>query len=229
MNKVISESIVLSRINYGDNDRIVTVITRDQGKIRLIAKGSRKLKSKLAAGIELFSVSEISFIKGKGDIDTLVSSRGIEYFINIQKDLDKIKLAYEVLKAIDKYTEDNSGSEYYRLLKNTLKLANELRLNDLSIRNYFFSQLIKLSGFTPKLFTDDKDEKLNIESKYNFDLDNMTFVKAVSGRFDSKTIKYLRILFSDSPDKIFNIKDEDIELSLINNLIQSMFKRHLSV
>ncbi|NBW29251.1 DNA repair protein RecO [bacterium] len=92
MNKVISESIVLSRINYGDNDRIVTVITRDQGKIRLIAKGSRKLKSKLAAGIELFSVSEISFIKGKGDIDTLVSSRGIEYFINIQKDLDKIKL-----------------------------------------------------------------------------------------------------------------------------------------
>ena len=78
MNKVISESIVLSRINYGDNDRIVTVITRDQGKIRLIAKGSRKLKSKLAAGIELFSVSEISFIKGKGDIDTLVSSRGIE-------------------------------------------------------------------------------------------------------------------------------------------------------
>ena len=229
MNKVITESIVLSRLNYGESDRIITVITKDHGKLHLIAKGSRKIKSKLAAGIELFSISEIAFIKGKGEIDTLISARGIEYYTSIATNLESVKLAYEILKSIDKNTEDNSGSEYYLLLKNTLNIINQLKYDNLEINNYFFSQIIKLGGFTPNLYTDENDEALNIDSKYNFDLNNMTFIAGTSGRFDSNTIKYLRILFSDHPEKVFSINKTDLNLSVINNLIQSMFKRHLSV
>lgn len=64
-NIIVTSGIVLNRINFGEADRILTVITPDQGKLSLIAKGVRKEKSKLAGGIELFSVSNISFIPPK--------------------------------------------------------------------------------------------------------------------------------------------------------------------
>ncbi|MCA9348456.1 DNA repair protein RecO, partial [Candidatus Saccharibacteria bacterium] len=61
-----TRAIILRRINYGEADRILTMLTSDFGKIRLIAKGVRKQKSRMAGGLELFGVSEINFIKGRG-------------------------------------------------------------------------------------------------------------------------------------------------------------------
>ena len=75
MKTISTQAIVLKRSNYREADRILRVITPDRGKISLIAKAVRKPKSKLAGGIELFSVNEISYIEGKSDLSTLVSSR----------------------------------------------------------------------------------------------------------------------------------------------------------
>lgn len=65
MKTISTQAIVLKRSNYREADRILRVITPDRGKISLIAKAVRKPKSKLAGGIELFSVNEISYIEGK--------------------------------------------------------------------------------------------------------------------------------------------------------------------
>jgi len=86
VNQIVTTAIVLSRLNYGEADRIITVITPDNGKLRLMAKGVRRVKSKLAGGIELFIVSSLTFIKGKGDIGTLVSSRLQTHFSSIVTD-----------------------------------------------------------------------------------------------------------------------------------------------
>jgi DNA repair protein RecO (recombination protein O) len=75
MNQIITTAIILRRTDFGEADRILTLITPDHGKIRLMAKGVRRPKSKLAGGIELFSVSKISYIKGRSEIGTLVSAQ----------------------------------------------------------------------------------------------------------------------------------------------------------
>jgi len=62
MKKIVTSAIVLSRINFGEADKIVTFITPSSGKLSCIARGARKIKSKLAGGIELFSVNTISYI-----------------------------------------------------------------------------------------------------------------------------------------------------------------------
>ncbi|MEJ0073760.1 MAG: DNA repair protein RecO [Candidatus Saccharibacteria bacterium] len=85
----VTTGIVLTRVDYGEADRIITLITPDQGKLRLMAKGVRRIKSKLAGGIELFSVSNITFIRGRGDIGTLVSSRVLTHYGRIVSDLDR--------------------------------------------------------------------------------------------------------------------------------------------
>ncbi|MCA9330182.1 DNA repair protein RecO, partial [Candidatus Saccharibacteria bacterium] len=62
MKQIVTVGIVLARINYGEADRIVTILTPDHGKIRLLARGVRKIKSRLAGGIELFSINDLTYI-----------------------------------------------------------------------------------------------------------------------------------------------------------------------
>ncbi|MDO8591465.1 MAG: DNA repair protein RecO, partial [bacterium] len=71
MNRYVTQGIVLSRTDFGEADRILTFLTNDHGKVRAIAKGVRKSKSKLAGGIELFSISDLTLIIGRGEINTL--------------------------------------------------------------------------------------------------------------------------------------------------------------
>ena len=66
---------MLQRTEYGEADRILTVLTPAAGKLHLMAKGARRVRSKLAGGIELFSVSELSYAQGKGSLGALVSAR----------------------------------------------------------------------------------------------------------------------------------------------------------
>src|SRR5690606_35922194 len=109
-------AIILRRTDYGEADRIMTFLTREYGKIRAIAKGVRKAKSKMAGGLELFSISELHFIKSKGDIDTITSTRLHTHYGHIVKDIERTELAYTMLKIIDKTTEDQTGQEYFDIV-----------------------------------------------------------------------------------------------------------------
>src|SRR5689334_13497784 len=101
MRKLNTQGIVIARTNYGEAARIITFLTPDHGKLKVMAKGVRKSKSKLAGGIELFSVSHIGILKGKGEVDTLVSSRLIKHYGNIVKELDRTNLGYQLIKELD--------------------------------------------------------------------------------------------------------------------------------
>ena len=68
MNNSTTQAIILKRINFGEADRILTAITPEYGKISILAKGVRRSKSKLAGGLELFSVTDIGFINGKSNL-----------------------------------------------------------------------------------------------------------------------------------------------------------------
>ena len=116
MNQIVTTGIILTRVNYGEADRIITIITPDHGKLRLIAKGVRKSVSKLAGGIELFSISAITYIPGKRDIGTLISTRMVTHWGNIVKNIERTMLGYDFLKVINKVTEDECEEDYYHIL-----------------------------------------------------------------------------------------------------------------
>src|SRR3989344_8334314 len=88
-----SDCIVLSRRNYGEADRILTVYSRHYGKLKLLAKGVRKPKSKKRGHIEVFSRLRFSASKGKG-IDIITEAELIEPYDFLRRDLRKTSLAY---------------------------------------------------------------------------------------------------------------------------------------
>lgn len=80
MNKYQTKAIIVRRIDYGEADRIVTFVTEGNGMVSALAKGVRKLSSKLAGGLELFSISNVTFLKGRGELERVISTRLEKHF-----------------------------------------------------------------------------------------------------------------------------------------------------
>lgn len=197
MKQLLTTGIVLSRTDFGEADRIITVLTPEYGKLRLMAKGVRKAKSKLAGGIELFSVSQITFLKGRGEIGTLVSTRLQTHYGNIVKDIDRTQAGYELIKMLNRATEDHPESEYFDLLKSIFESLDDDTIDLELIKLWFQAQMLKLSGHSPNLTSDTSGQKLAAEAKYSFDYDSMAFNFQPQGLLTSEHIKTLRLLFSN--------------------------------
>lgn len=192
-------AIVLRRVAYEEADRIVSVLTEHSGKLSLMAKGSRKSRSKLAGGIELLALNEIGFLKGKRDIGTLVSSRMLRSWPNIAADLDRTMFAYSLIKRVDKITEDSTESEFYYFLINCLDALDDLNISLNLVDVWSSSQLLKLSGQQPNLTYDVKTKKaLNKTDSFAFDLVKMGFYIEQEGIFDERHIKTFRLLLSNN-------------------------------
>lgn len=230
MNQLITKGIILRRTEYGEADRILTLLTPDHGKLRLMAKGVRRLKSKLAGGVELFSTSEITYIKGRGDIGTLVSARLIHHYGNIVSDIERTMLGYELIKQLNKVTEDQPEPEYFQLLDQAFRALDDSLIALDLVRLWFGAQLLRIDGFTPNLLTDTSGERLQASATYDFGFEDTSFTLHPEGTFKADDIKFLRLLFSgNSPKLLQQVHGSDDLTVTASPLVQAMLASHLRV
>jgi DNA repair protein RecO (recombination protein O) len=223
-----TKGIILNRTDYGEADRIITFLTPDNGKVRAIAKGVRKSKSKLAGGIELFSVSDISFIPGKREISTVVSTRLLIHYGEIVKDIDRTNAGYGFIKKLDKATEEAADESYFNLLNESFKALDKSNVDLGLIMVWFEAQLLRLGGHTPNLRTGPNGEKLNPDDKFSFNFDNMAFEPNPSGSFSRDHIKFLRLLFSDNqPEALAKVKGSTRLSGAVATPVQSMLQLYI--
>ena len=231
MKQLTAEAIILSRTDYGEADRIITILTPQYGKLRMMARGVRKVKSKLAGGIELFSVSEITFIKGRGEIDTLVSTRLVKHYGHIVEDLDRTMAAYELIKQLNRITEDEAESGYFTLLHEAFAALDDATILLPLVTVWFSAQLLRLGGFTPNLQTDTNGHKLQPGEGYDFSFESVCFdASSGQGRFSADHIKLLRLLFAGhSPKKLAGVQASEALLPAILPLVTTMRQTYLQV
>ena len=230
MKQVVTQAIVLGRTDYGEADRILTLLTPDQGKLRLLAKGVRRVKSKLAGGIELFSVSTITFVRGRGEIGTLVSTRLVKYCGHIVEDLDRTMLGYELIKQLNKITEDEPGEEYFDLLKQAFEALDDASIQLPFVRFWFSAQLLRLGGHTPNLQTDAGGQKLAQDQNYTFGAEDMCFAPSERGRYGASHIKFLRLSFAGHPPKtLAQVQGGTALADELLPLVATMLQTHLRI
>lgn len=206
MAKISSDSaIILRRIDYGEADRIITFLTKSAGKVRGMLKGVRRQKSKMAGGIELFSISEIHYIKGRGDIDTVTSTRLIIHYGNIVKDIDRTEAAYQMLKRINEIVEDSHGQEYFVILSEALAGLDDMRINTDIICLNFDMRIMQAYGNLPDFSRDKQGQLLDQDDKFEFDYESVSFYPHTNGKFDKNHIKFLKLLAYNPPQSIMLI------------------------
>jgi DNA repair protein RecO (recombination protein O) len=208
VNQLVTTGIILGRTDYGEADRILTLLTPEYGKLRLLAKGVRRIKSKLAGGIELFSVSQLTFIKGRGEIGTVISTRLMTHYRTIVTDLDRTMLGYEFIKQIDKATEEGVEKEFFDLLQQAFEALDNATIPLSVVRLWFRMQLLDLNGRGPNLQTDDSGKKLQAGERYEFNSEHMAFrISDRDGRFTTDHIKVLRIARGYTPPVLAHVHD----------------------
>ena len=220
MNTKRTLGIILRRINYGEADRILTLLTRDYGKISVIAKGVRKEKSKLAGGIELFSESDISYLPGKSDLSTLVSTQLIRHFGNIHTHLDRMKVTSEFLKRIDHVTENDTSSDYYDLVIDMFVCMNTQKIPVSLVGAWSMMRLTFLMGEVINVEQDSAGNEFSDDINYRFSYEDSRFVADKNGDVEPRFIKFLRLLATESPARLMAIKDIHSISEQANNLLE---------
>lgn len=194
-----TRAVVLRRTNYGEADRILQLLTSDNGKLSVMAKGVRREKSKLAGGIELFSICDVTIMPGKGEIGTLTGARLNTFFAQIVKEYDRMQFGYEAIQQVSKAAEHVEDAAFYELLTITYASLNDLDIPlDVTV-SWFWLQLAILEGQALNLSTDINGMKLVEGKNYLFDYDAMAFVFDDNGDFTTEHIKLLRLLSAQSP------------------------------
>ncbi|MDZ7785576.1 MAG: DNA repair protein RecO [Candidatus Saccharibacteria bacterium] len=230
MSHLTTRAIVLRRTNYQEADRILTVLTKDQGKLSVMAKGVRKSKSKLAGGIELFAVNDLTLLTGRSDLRTLTSSRVHTQFGDIVKDIDRTMKAYDYLKLIDKIADENhdQASEYFGVLTGGLEGLNDLKLDHHLVDVWFYLHVLDIFGAVPDLRRDTAGNSLDESKTYDFNVADMQFAPAENGTFTAPHIKLLRVALTRKDiKKLSNIYVEPTITLNCSGLCRKMIEHNL--
>lgn len=146
-----SEAIVLRRRDFGEADRLLTLFTRDHGKLRAIAKGARKPQSRKAGHVELFMRSKMLFARGR-NLDLITQAELVEAYRPLREELVRLTYASHIAELLDRFTGENDVQpELYHLLADALGWLAESQDLMLTTR-YYELRLLSLVGFQPQLF-----------------------------------------------------------------------------
>jgi len=118
--------LILKKEDQKEADRVFSVYTENFGKLELLAKGERKIESKLRGGLELFYLSEIEFIQGK-TYKTLTDAILIDNFKNLRKNLRALSVAHKISEVLDNLVKGQEPDEkIWQLILETFDKLNNL-------------------------------------------------------------------------------------------------------
>lgn len=141
----------MRRRDMGEADRLLTVFTRERGKVNLLAKGVRRPASRKAGHIEPFTYTDLLVARG-ANLDLVTQAETIASHRHVREDLWRSSLAYYVVELADAFTQDEDPNDLlFDLLLETLGRLDVGHATNLAVR-YCEVHTLDLAGYQPQLF-----------------------------------------------------------------------------
>jgi len=145
------DAVVLRHSDYGEADRLLTLYTREQGKLRAIAKGVRKIQSRKAGHLEPFTRVTLMLARGH-DLWIVTQAETVNAFQPLREDLDQMSQAAYVVELLERFSyEEGMNWQLFDLLVNTLERLAAEKDPFVPVR-FYEMRLLDLLGFRPLLF-----------------------------------------------------------------------------
>ncbi len=143
-------AVILKRMDLGEADRIVTLFSRDVGKIRAVARGVRRATSRSAGHLEPFTLSDVMFAVGR-ELDVISQADTLESFRQVREDLVLTTHAYYLAELVDLLTEDRL--ENRAVFETLVEGLRDLAANPDSrlVLVIFHLRLLEALGYRPEL------------------------------------------------------------------------------
>lgn len=144
------EGIVIRMKDLGEADRIVTIFSRERGKVRGVARGARRPRSRLSAPTQAFSHCRFLMFPRKS-LDVVSQAEVKEPFFGIHQDIERMAYATYVAELTDEMTEPDEANEpLFAVLLGTLHIINSGLDPEIAVRA-FEMKLMDALGFRPDL------------------------------------------------------------------------------
>jgi DNA repair protein RecO (recombination protein O) len=146
-----TDGVVLKGFDYGEADRLLTLFTPHHGKLRAVAKGTRRTKSRMSGHLDLFTRSSLLVARGR-QLDIITQAETLEAFRGVRGDLVRSTCCHYVAELIDGFSQENLANQpLYDLTVRTLRRLETAPDLDLVLRAFEVA-LLSLTGFRPQLF-----------------------------------------------------------------------------
>jgi len=146
------EGIVLRRIDYGETDRILTVLTRDHGKIGVIAKGARRPQSRLAARTDLFARCRMQLASGRGELEVLTQAESVSV-TPPSRDARRSACAAVCAELTDRVLEPaHPDGEIFALVAGAIDTCADPNRDPRAAVVWFARRMIDRLGYAPQLY-----------------------------------------------------------------------------
>jgi DNA repair protein RecO (recombination protein O) len=146
------EGVVLRHADWGETDRLLTLYTRERGKVRAIARGARKIRSRKAGHLEPFTRVTLQLARSH-DLPIVTQADTLDAYLPIHENLVKTSQAAYIVELLDRFTYEDDTENYgiFRLLTEVLSRLEKEPDPWLAIR-YYEVRLLDLLGYRPHWF-----------------------------------------------------------------------------
>ena len=203
--------LIIRETDVGESDRIVTILTSDNGIVRAFARGSKKIKSKLFSSTRLFTYGEFTLQKGRDKYIVTDAVRKNGFFARID-DIKKLVLVQYVCEVcslcIPQEEPDNKG-EALRLVLNTLYAVEKTDKPLYVIKPAFELRLLSLLGYCPEVSScaecGDDEREMTFYFEEGISLcDECRLGSSASAKLDKTTLSAMRYVLSCELEKVFS-------------------------
>ena len=146
-----TEAVVLRSMEYGETSRIVTLFTRERGKISVLARGARLLKSRFGSTLQPMSYTQVVFYhKPTRTLQTLTESSHVQPFNGIGRDLEKISVGLRIVELVKALLEEEQEhQQVFGLLLEVLDRLDRAEAHAENLWPFFQLRLAMILGFAP--------------------------------------------------------------------------------
>ena len=146
-----TEALSLRKMPLGEADLLLTLYTRDAGKLRAVAKGARKTTSKLVGYFEPLTLNRLALAQGR-NLDIVTQAQVIDNFSALKSSLTSLTEGLYIAELLDGFgSEANPNPELYQLSLEVLRAVGQAPASELPLR-FFELHLLRASGFMPELY-----------------------------------------------------------------------------
>ncbi len=224
-------AIVIGRTNFGEADRVVRLLTPDHGKVSSVAKGVRKIKSRMAGHLELFGEVNLMLATGH-NLDVITSARLIWYPHHLAGDFAALPLAFSFATAIDRLVEPGHGSyKLYEALRETIHALDEHGESS-ALQLWFKLRLLDNLGYRPDLTGCAVCGKADAGESYALSASRggllcAAHAEAGDPNIPTPAIKYWRLAFDQPFATIVQIGEGETLAALSIALVDLFYEHHV--
>jgi DNA repair protein RecO (recombination protein O) len=230
MNSFNTKAFVLKSINFGDADKIFTILSEDKGKISVSAKGVRKITSRRRGSLDTLNLVNLKvYDNGKG-FNTIQEAAVVNSFGEIKKNIERTFSGYYLSEMISKnLQEDNQSKTIFDLFHKSLKMLSNIRVPNKVAVSYFEINFMKLMGYEIVLDRCSKCNRLLSDEweEYKFNLFPAGLLCHTCGMADFKITDLTANVLNNLSRDVFNIRINHNTVDEMNRVLKSYIEETL--